>query len=146
MTIYVNALGLSEGYYSQALHWFISQAFQIEKLCIIWGEWLREHPNHHELKGQRVYVGDGVKVGKEGRKMPGVKKLHQESEDTSKPEWIRGHYFSALSQLLGSGEALFATPIMLKLHDGIEGAPAKEQGSLVDKMAAMCVELVRARS
>lgn len=146
VTSYVNGLGLSEGYYSQALHWFRSQAFEIDELCGVWGEWLREHPNRHELKGQRVYVGDGVKVGKEGRKMPGVKKLHQESEDTSKPEWIRGHYFSALSQLLGSGNALFATPIMLKLHDGIEGAPSKEQGSLVDKMAAMCVGLVSAGS
>jgi hypothetical protein len=43
-----------------------------------------------------VYIGDGIKVGKEGRKMPGVKRLHQESGDVNKPEWIRGHYFSAL--------------------------------------------------
>jgi tRNA splicing endonuclease len=42
-----------------------------------------------ELRGKRVYVGDGIKVGKEGRKMPGVKRLHQESEDVSKPEWIQ---------------------------------------------------------
>jgi hypothetical protein len=96
VTSYVNALGLSEAYYGQALHWFSSRAFKIQKLCGVWGEWLRDHPNRHELRGQLVYVGDGVKVGKEGRKMPGVKKLHQESEDTSKPEWIRGHYFSAL--------------------------------------------------
>jgi hypothetical protein len=146
VTSYVNALGLSEAYYGQALHWFSSRGFKIQKLCGVWGEWLREQPNRHELKGQLVYVGDGVKVGKEGRRMPGVKKLHQESGDTSKPEWIRGHYFSALSQLLGSGEALFATPIILKLHDGIEGAASKEEGSLVDKMAAMCVEYVRVGS
>ena len=44
-----------------------------------------------------MYVGDGIKVGKEGRKMLGVKRLHQESEDVSKPEWIRGHYFNALT-------------------------------------------------
>ena len=62
-----------------------------------------------------MYVGDGIKVGKEGRKMPGVKGLHQESEDVSKPEWLRGHYFSALGLLLGAGQALFATPIILKL-------------------------------
>jgi hypothetical protein len=47
-----------------------------------------------------VYVGDGIKVSKEGRRMPGVKQLHQESGNVGKPEWIRGHYFSALGLLL----------------------------------------------
>lgn len=69
-------------------------------------------------------MGDGIKISKEGRKMPGVKGLHQESEDVSKPEWIRGHYFSALGLLLGAGQALFATPIVLKLHDGIDPVEA----------------------
>jgi hypothetical protein len=142
VTSYVNALGLSEGYYHQALHWFNSVAFSINDLCKRWGEWLSEHPNRHQLNGERVYVGDGIKVGKEGRKMPGVKGLHQESEDVSKPEWLRGHYFSALGLLLGAGEALFATPIILKLHDGIEGVDAEAQNTLVEKMALVCIQFM----
>lgn len=142
VTSYVNALGLSEGYYHQALHWFDSSAFRIDELCNQWGEWLSEHPNTHCLKGERVYVGDGIKVSKEGRKMPGVKGLHQESEDVSKPEWIRGHYFSALGVLLGAEQALFAIPIILKLHDGIKGVDTEAEGTLVDKMATLCVQLV----
>jgi Transposase DDE domain len=142
VTSYVNALGLSEGYYHQALHWFESRAFGTDELCRFWGQWLSAHPDQHRLQGERVYVGDGIKVAKEGRKMPGVKRLHQESEDVSKPEWIRGHYFSALCQLLGAGEALFATPIILKLHDGIEGIDLKAEETLVEKMAAICVQLV----
>ncbi len=93
----------------------------MDSLCATWGEWLKKQVATHQLKGQRVYVGDGIKVGKEGRKMPGVKGLHQESEDVSKPEWIRGHYFSALGLLLSVEKALFATLIVLKIHDGIEG-------------------------
>jgi hypothetical protein len=50
--------------------------------------------------------------------MPGVKRLHQESEDVNKPEWIRGHYFSALSVLFSVGQACFAVPLVLQLHDG----------------------------
>jgi hypothetical protein len=92
VTSYVNAVGLSEQYYHQALHWFNSSAFSINDLCYWWGEWLSKHPNTHPLKGERVYVGAGIKVGKEGRKMPEVKGLHQESEDVSKPEWVQGHY------------------------------------------------------
>ena len=139
ITRYVNALGLSESVYAQALHWFHSRAFRVDELCRHWGRWLQEHPQCCRLQGQRVYVGDGIKVSKEGRQMPGVKKLHQESADVNKPEWIRGHYFSALGLLLGSGPALFATPIVLKLHDGLEPPEGEAQLSLVEKMAALCI-------
>jgi hypothetical protein len=139
VTSYLNALGLGEDYYHQALHWFHSSAFCIDSLCAQWGEWLSAHQFVTRLEGKRLYVGDGIKVGKEGRKMPGVKKLHQESSDVSKPEWIRGHYFSALGLLLGTGAALFAVPIVFKLHDGIEAVEAEAQElTLVDKMAALC--------
>ena len=35
-----------------------------------------------------ILVGDGVKPCKEGLYIPGVKKLHQESEDSSKAEYM----------------------------------------------------------
>ncbi len=139
VTSYLNGLGLEEDCYGRALHWFRSQAFKMDEVCQRWSQWLSEHPQVKTLKGQRVYAGDSIKVCKEGRKMPGVKGLHQESEDVSKPEWIRGHYFSALSLLLGTGKALFAAPIALKLHDGIETGGVNGQQTLVDKMAVMCV-------
>jgi hypothetical protein len=137
VTSYLNALGLGEGYYHQALHWFKSRAFSVDALCNCWGEVLKKNMNLHRLKGQRVYVGDGIKVGKEGRKMPGVKRLHQESEDVSKPEWIRGQYFSALGLLLSSDKALFASLMVLKVHDGIE---EEAEVTLVEKMALLCVK------
>ncbi|MEM8804429.1 MAG: hypothetical protein AAGF01_00050 [Cyanobacteria bacterium P01_G01_bin.38] len=140
VTSYLNAVGLGESFYHRALHWFSSSAFRIDDLCYRWGRWLREHPQTRRLKGQRVYVGDGIKVSKEGRKMPGVKRLHQESEDVSKPEWIRGHYFSALGLLLGVGQALFAAPIIFKLDDGIKAVEIDEPPTLVEKMATLCVE------
>jgi hypothetical protein len=149
VTSYVNAIGLSEGYYQQALHWFESSAFSLDTLCAHWGKWLGHQANLYRLKGQRVYVGDGIKVAKEGRKMPGVKRLHQESENMSKPEWIRGHYFNALSVLLEAGTACFAIPVILKLQDGLSTEqaktpakrkkPKKEKTTLVTKMADLCV-------
>jgi hypothetical protein len=140
VTSYLNAVGLGESYYHQALHWFHSSAFCVDSLCAEWGKWLSEHRFVTRLGGQRLYVGDGIKVGKEGRKMPGVKGLHQESSDVSKPDWIWGHYFSALGVLLGTGAALFAVPIVFKLHDGIEAVESESQAlTLVDKMATLCV-------
>lgn len=113
----------------------------MDEVCLRWGKWLASHAQVKTLQGQRVYVGDGIKVSKEGRKMPGVKGLHQESEDVNKPEWIRGHYFSALSLLLGRGKALFAAPIVLKLHDGIDSV-STGQLTLVEKMASVCVNVM----
>ena len=137
VTSYVNGLGLDELHYGAALHWFYSKALKIDEVCQRWSQWLSSHPAAQRLQGQLVYLGDGIKVGKEGRKMPGVKGLHQESEDVNKPEWIRGHYFSALGLLLGQGKALFSAPIVLKLHDGIDPlGPSKL--TLVDKMAEVC--------
>jgi hypothetical protein len=142
VTSYVNGLGLAEEYYVQALHWFHSSAFRIDELCQRWGRWLASHEQVKLLKGKRVYVGDGIKVSKEGRKMPGVKGLHQESEDVSKPEWIRGHYFSALGLLLGQGKALFSAPLVLKLHDGVDPVDSDAALTVVDKMAALCVQFM----
>jgi hypothetical protein len=145
VTSYVNALGLGEQVYQQALHWFESRAFSVKGLCHHWGQWLSQHPHLYRLKGERVYVGDGIKVAKEGRKMPGVKRLHQESEDVSKPEWIRGHYFNALSLLLSAGQACFAVPLILQLHDGLiaQTNPVKpkskgKKSTLVTQMADLC--------
>ena len=145
VTSYVNGIGLDETCYGAALHWFGSRAFRIDDVCERWGQWLSSHSAAQRLNGQLVYLGDGIKVGKEGRKMPGVKGLHQESADVSKPEWIRGHYFSALGLLLGQGKALFAAPIVLKLHDGIDPKAACEL-TLVDKMVAVCLTYMQAGS
>ncbi|UIE37755.1 hypothetical protein [Leptodesmis sichuanensis] len=90
------------------------------------------------LQGQRLYVQDGIKVGKEGRKMPGGKRLHQESADVSKSEWIQGHYCSALAVLLGTQSAQQTGPIVFKLHDRIDAVEAESRAlTLVNKMAAL---------
>ncbi len=78
---------------ARALHWFHSKAFRIDEVCQCclgehslapqsdagshrWGRWLSSQPVAQRLQGQLVYLGDGIKVGKEGRKMPGVKLCH----------------------------------------------------------------------
>ncbi|MEM9266419.1 MAG: hypothetical protein AAGA46_12910 [Cyanobacteria bacterium P01_F01_bin.13] len=71
--------------------------------------------------------------------MPGVKGLHQESDNISKPEWIRGHYFSALGLLIGLDSVLFASLIAVKLHDGIIATTDDAESRLTEKMAQLCV-------
>ncbi|MEL7225217.1 MAG: hypothetical protein AAGL17_10205 [Cyanobacteria bacterium J06576_12] len=139
VTSYLNALGLEAAYYSHALHWFHSSGYELDRVCRRWGHWLSHQTDGYRLNGHRVYVGDGIKVSKEGRKMPGVKGLHQESDNISKPEWIRGHYFSALGLLIGLNSAVFVSLIALKLHDGIIATTDEAESRLTEKMAQLCV-------
>ncbi|MFC1642836.1 hypothetical protein ACFL5O_09160 [Myxococcota bacterium] len=47
-----------------------------------------------------VLVADGLKVAKEGRKMPAVQCLHQESQNNSRAEYIVGYSFQVVSLLV----------------------------------------------
>ena len=38
ITSYLNAIGLSEAYYHQALHWFHSSAWKVSELCFVLGQ------------------------------------------------------------------------------------------------------------
>jgi hypothetical protein len=145
ITSYLNAVGLSEYYYDHALHWFHATSWSAKTLSQRWHRWLSGHNHVKRLKGQLVYVGDGIKISKEGRKMPLVKKLHQESDNVTKPEWIRGHYFGGLSLLLQSGQALLAVPVVFKIQDGVE-KPDENSRSLVDKMSRLCLDYIQAGS
>jgi hypothetical protein len=65
-----------------------------------------------------VLVGDGTKKSKEGKKMPCVKRLHQESENSAKPSYIFGHMFGMVGVLAGNIGKLFCIPLSINIHDG----------------------------
>ncbi|GHV37144.1 hypothetical protein FACS1894187_13170 [Synergistales bacterium] len=46
--------------------------------------------------------------------MPGAKRMHQESENSGKPEYIFGHMFGVIGVLVGSAEKLFCVPLFRK--------------------------------
>ena len=138
-------MGLTEDCYSQALNWFHSSSWSVEKLSLTWHEWLLNHPQVHRLKGQPVYLGDGIKVSKEGRKMPAVKRLHQEFYNVTKAEWIRGHYFGAITLLLEAGSCIKAVPVTFELQDGIKKTNDDET-TVVEKMTTLCKKIIKAGS
>ena len=70
------------------------------------------------LGGALVLIGDGIKAAKEANFMPGVKKLHQESENSGKAPWIFGHHFGVVGMLAGITEKLFCIPLAAELHEG----------------------------
>ena len=51
--------------------------------------------------------------------MPGVKKLHQESDNSSKGEYIHGHLFGGLGILVGKETKIYSILLSLRIHDGL---------------------------
>jgi hypothetical protein len=88
------------------------------------------------INGRIVVVGDGLKPAKSGKKMPAVKRLHQESESNTKPSYIFGHSCQAIAILAGTALSIFAVPLISRIHEGVK-CTNRDKRSLVDKMVAM---------
>ena len=92
VTSIARGAGLLPTYYTCMLNFFSSQAISLDKLQTIWIKLVFDKFHGAvKLNGMYLLVADGIKVGKEGKKMPGVKWLHQDSESNAKAEYIMGH-------------------------------------------------------
>src|SRR5580658_6250648 len=92
VTSIVRALNLRPQFYNKLLDNFHSSALKLDRLSALWVQAvLHLFPLPLRVNGRLVLVGDGIKIGKRGKKMPAVKLLHQQSESNTKPEYIMGH-------------------------------------------------------
>ena len=137
VTILVRALGLDGRYYDNLLDNLHSTGVKLDVLSATWTEAvLRVFPGLVRVNGRLVLVGDGIKVGKQGRKMPGVKLLHQESDSNTKAEYIMGHSFQAISILAQAAQSIFAVPLAARIHEGVVETN-RDRRTLMDKMIAL---------
>lgn len=88
--------------YLSMLHFFRASSWSLDAIRTGWFSAVKEYSPLYLEGNFHVLVGDGVKQSKEGRRMPGVKKLFQESENSAKPQYIHGHMFGGLGILAGS--------------------------------------------
>lgn len=107
--------------YESFLAFFRSKGLKLRELLQDWQLLVAARSARRTSAGALVLLGDGIKVAKEAERMPGVKKLHQESDNSGKAPWIVGHHFGMVGMLLGTGEKSFCVPVAGELH---EGAPA----------------------
>jgi hypothetical protein len=134
VTSIVRALGLKPPCYDRLLDFFHSPALDLDKLTRAWRALVfRAHPGILRVNGRPVLIGDGIKVAKAGRKMPGVKKLHQQSESNTKPEYIFGHSCQAVAILAQALSSMFALPLACRIHEGVVFSN-RDQRTLMDKM------------
>ena len=134
VTSIVRALALKSHFYDNLLDLFHSSAVKLDRLTALWTQAaLRLFPASLLVNGRRVLVGDGLKVPKRGKKMPAVKRLHQQSDSNTKPEYIMGHSLQAVSLLVQAAQSVFAVPLAVRIHEGLLWSN-RDRRTLLDKM------------
>jgi hypothetical protein len=138
----VRALGLRKLCYERFIGFFHSQSVDLPKLTALWvAVVLRllcsRMPRHN---GRILLLADGIKVSKSGRKMPSVKKLHQESQNNSKPEYIFGHSCQAVALVVAAASSHFALPLCSRIHEGLVFSN-RDKRTLLDKLVGMVLSL-----
>ncbi len=121
VTSFVRVLGLQPKFYDRLLDFFHSKAVDVSKLITIWGTIVLSLLKHQlfTINGRIVLLADGIKAPKSGRKMPAVKKLHQESQNNSKPEFIFGHSCQSVAVVVNAQNSFFALPLASQIHEGL---------------------------
>ena len=115
----VGCLHLDSCHYESMIYFFRSSAFNLDDIKHQWLIIVQQYIQPVKIDGRSILIGDHIKVGKEARYMPGVKKLHQDSENVGKSEYIFGHQFGMIG-ILAEGPTTQCVPLNIDLHDGID--------------------------
>lgn len=138
----VRVLGLEAKVYRCLLHLFHTPGLNLDKLSGAWTKLVLKVFTPLRLGNRLVLIGDGLKVAKEGKKMPAVKKLHQSSQNNSKPAYIFGHSFQALGLLVrGPLGHLCCILLTSRIHEGVVFSN-RDQRTLLDKFVTLFLEVV----
>ncbi len=142
VTSLIRAVGLKGFCYDRMLDFFHSKAINLECLTRLWVSVLIKtlKPFLHTVNGRLVLLADGIKVGKTGRKMPGVKKLFQSSDNNNKPEYIFGHSCQAIAMVAKAASSFLAIPLACRIHEGVVFSN-RDHRSLLDKLVILLMSL-----
>ena len=124
----VRALGLEPQAYGSMVGCLRSDAWTPQGVT---ERWQRVVPRLVPLlayNGRAVTPVDGCKVAKEAERMPAVKRLKQDSEDSSKAAFVFGHMTGAVGALAGEPGACECVPLDLGIHDGMRAAAGWDGG------------------
>jgi len=141
VTSFVRVLRLSPSSYRRLLHLFHSSALSLDRLTALWVQLVLRVFSPYTVGPYLVCLADGVKAPKEGKKMPAVKSLHQEADTNSKPPFIMGHSFQAISLLVRSASGhIAAVPLAARIHEGLVWSN-RDQRTLLDRLVALFLGL-----
>lgn len=142
VTSIIRALGLNPVRYHCLLNFFHTESWSVSGLTSVWVAWVLRVFGSFKVNGRLVLIADGIKVAKEGQKMPGVKSLHQESNSNSKREYIMGHSFQCVALLFATASSAWAIPLASRIHEGLKFSN-RDRRTLHNKLASLVAEILR---
>jgi hypothetical protein len=131
--------------YLTLLHFFRSSAWSLTDVLHCWGAFVLSQQHTVTVDGRAVLLGDHTMVSKDGRRMPGVVTLHQDSETQIKPNYFRGHFWGAIGLLVGTLAEPFCLPLSLRLHQGFThlrqaDSTEQDQTTLATRLVGMAID------
>jgi len=123
----VRALMLAPENYTCLLRFFHSTAWTVESVMAAWWEWLAARDVAYRRGDRLVLIGDHTKTPKDGRKMPAVTTLHQDSETLAKPTFFRGHHWGCIGLLVRACDKFFAIPLWANIQEGLDGIAGRDE-------------------
>jgi hypothetical protein len=94
-------LALKPSLYTALLSFFRASSWQLKTILHQWWQIVFSRCPLITVDNRYLIAGDGIKISKEAEKMPAVKRLHQESDNSGKAPYIYGHHFGAIGILAG---------------------------------------------
>lgn len=142
VTSLVRSLGLKQVCYDRLLDFFHSSGVRLDRLTRCWTALVLRVlcASLFQVNGRIVLLADGIKAPKTGRKMPAVKKLHQESQNNTKPEFIFGHSCQAIAVVVRAASSFCAVPLACRIHEGVVFTN-RDHRTLLDKLILLLTEL-----
>ena len=143
VTSFVRVLNFSGQAYHRFLHLFHSKAVDLDVLTSCWVRLCLVLFRPLQIGSRLVCIADGIKAPKEGKRMPGVKYLHQQSASNTKPEYIMGHSLQAISLVVHCAGGLVAgIPLTSRIHEGLVFSN-RDSKTLLDKLVALLFSITR---
>ena len=98
---FVRWLSIKPVLYTAMLSFFRASSWQLQDILQCWWHIVLERCPLPIIDGRLLLAGDGIKICKEAEKMPAVKRLHQESDNSGKTPYIYGHHWGVIGILAG---------------------------------------------
>jgi len=100
ITSTISALRLEPIQYHKLLHFFRSDGYATKELYEKWIKIAEEELPFMRVSNRIILPGDHIKISKEGRRMPDIQILHQDSENSGKGEYIEGHIYAQVGAII----------------------------------------------
>jgi len=125
ITSIISALRLAPRLYHTMLHFFRSEGYRTEDLYKKWIDTVIKQDITVRISDRPVVAGDHIKISKEGRRMPGIITMKQESDNSGKAEYIEGHMYGHVCAIIDRNGTSRGLPLMTELQQ----SPPRIQGT-----------------